>query len=160
MRSNLATVDKDRFWSFVAKGDGCWEWTGYRGEQGYGVFSLGGKNHRAHRFSYAHNVGPVRSGQMVCHRCDNPSCVRPDHLFLGSGKDNAADCIAKGRFPFRYGLNATHCQRGHEFTPENTYTSRSGKRNCRTCKRAAERARRIPKRNPQRLPVPPLAARG
>jgi hypothetical protein len=84
-----------RFWSQVRKGDGCWEWTGAR-SKGYGQVRLNGRRVGAHVASFELNVGPV-GGLDVLHRCDNPPCVRPDHLFLGTAKDNVADMMAKGR---------------------------------------------------------------
>ena len=75
---------------------GCWLWTACVSEKGYGLFSIGSKRVRAHRVSYEIYVGAV--GQMnVLHRCDTPSCVNPDHLFLGTSKDNSEDMVRKGR---------------------------------------------------------------
>ena len=91
-----------RFWAKVVKtpGDGCWTWTAAADTWGYGVFRLGGRcdgQEGAHRFSYRMSFGEIPDGLSVCHRCDNPPCVRPDHLFLGTAKDNARDAISKGR---------------------------------------------------------------
>lgn len=89
---------KDRFWSKVQKTDGCWEWTGSRRPKGYGVFAVNGaRRESAHRVAYALFIGPISAGFFVCHRCDNPRCVRPDHLFLGTQADNMRDMHAKGR---------------------------------------------------------------
>ncbi len=95
----------DRFWPHVAKtDDGCWLWTGYRAANGYGRIPVPRLNHKrpwtigwAHRVSYALNVGPITEGLSVLHRCDNPQCVRPDHLFLGTQRDNIQDAARKGR---------------------------------------------------------------
>ena len=91
---------EERFWAKVTKGDGCWEWNARTkpGKWPYGLLRLRrGKDVRAHRFSYELNVGPIPPGMMVCHKCDNPKCVRPDHLFVGTCKDNMQDCLSKGR---------------------------------------------------------------
>jgi len=77
---------------------GCWVWTGFRNAQGYGHFALDGyKVGRAHRASWVLHRGSIPTGLCVLHRCDNPSCVNPDHLFLGTDADNAHDRDAKGR---------------------------------------------------------------
>jgi hypothetical protein len=90
-----------RFWSRVRKTDGCWLWTGQRDDDGYGLLGRGGYGGgtvRVHRYSWElHNGKPVPDGMQVCHTCDNPTCVNPDHLFVGTSKDNARDCVAKGR---------------------------------------------------------------
>lgn len=86
-----------RFWRMVEKGPGCWEWTGARVEGGYGIFQAGGRARRAHRFLFTLQGNPVPAWLQVCHRCDNPSCVRPDHLFWGTAKENVRDCVIKGR---------------------------------------------------------------
>lgn len=76
---------------------GCWLWTAALFTSGYGVFRVRGKNIRAHRFAWVAQRGPIPDGMFVCHRCDIPSCVNPDHLFLGTHDDNVADKMAKGR---------------------------------------------------------------
>lgn len=89
-----------RFWSKVNKTDGCWEWTGNKG-YGYGHFWIGtkatGRDHLAHRVSYEWAYGPIPAGMDVCHKCDNPACIRPDHLFLGDHATNMRDRTAKRR---------------------------------------------------------------
>lgn len=89
-----------RFWSKVHKSDGCWLWIGSTGAKGHGQISLGGRRGRreaAHRVSWRLHFGDIPEGLLVCHRCDNPPCVRPDHLFLGTQGDNMRDCAQKGR---------------------------------------------------------------
>jgi hypothetical protein len=95
---------EDRFWVHVVcdLASGCWVWSGSRLPAGYGTISirtgLGAKRQeRTHRFSYELHFGPIGAGLIVCHRCDNPPCVRPDHLFLGTNLDNMRDAMTKGR---------------------------------------------------------------
>ena len=77
----------------------CLVWTGNKGRDGYGVMSIGRKQYRAHRVAYAVANGGLlpEPEQKVCHRCDRPECINPEHLFLGTARDNTQDMIAKGR---------------------------------------------------------------
>ena len=87
----------DRFGTKVQSGSGCWEWTGTRTKRGYGQLGVSGKTKWAHRVSWEINNGPIPDGLFVCHHCDNPPCVRPSHLFLGTHQDNMRDMAEKGR---------------------------------------------------------------
>jgi hypothetical protein len=93
-----AATLKERFDVMVDRSGECWNWTGHL-SSGYGMIWLNRKAVPAHRVSYALNVGPI-GDSYVLHRCDNRKCVRPDHLFLGTCRDNILDCVAKKRHAF------------------------------------------------------------
>ena len=91
---------KARFWKRVVKSDGCWTYSGTLDQCGYGMFGLKAFTmYRAHRIGWIlANEKVIPLGMKVCHHCDNPPCVRPDHLFIGTDHDNAMDCSKKGRW--------------------------------------------------------------
>jgi hypothetical protein len=86
-----------RFWDKAKKSEGCWEWTGCKQRTGYGRFRLAGWTQMAHRVAWELVHGLIPKGMQVLHRCDNPGCVNPNHLFLGTQTDNIYDMTAKGR---------------------------------------------------------------
>ncbi len=108
----------EKFWLRVNKSSTCWEWTGPKDKFGYGVYCFNGTRVRAHRFSYFHFAKKFDTHDrtlFVCHKCDNPSCIKPDHLFLGDQKANMQDAKNKGRLA----KLKTHCRSGrHLMDPE------------------------------------------
>lgn len=99
--SSYLETNEDRFWKKVEKTDGCWLWTGSKqtsgqGKKPYGSFRFKG-GWLAHRFSWILHKGPIPKDMLVCHHCDNHSCVNPKHLFLGTQQDNMDDMKNKGR---------------------------------------------------------------
>lgn len=130
---------------------GCFIWLGATNPDGYGNVRVGSRTDgtrrqlKAHRAAWSAFVGEIPDGVHVLHRCDNPACINPEHLFLGTHTDNMRDMVAKGRAVLipptvgqgssnhRYGFRATHCVHGHLMTPENTI-EQCGVRRCRECR--------------------------
>jgi hypothetical protein len=88
---------REKFFRRVATGRGCWNWMGGKTAYGYGQIYADGKVVSTHRFSYSEYHGRIGRGVFICHRCDNPACVRPSHLFAGSAAKNNRDMKEKGR---------------------------------------------------------------
>jgi hypothetical protein len=96
-RSQLMSSLRDRFNSKIKVTPSCWVWTASIGSTGYGQISASGGPKKAHRVSYEMHIGPIPDGLCVLHKCDNPVCVNPAHLFLGTRTENAKDKVSKGR---------------------------------------------------------------
>lgn len=132
------TTDRERFWARVERGDGCWEWPAQSCfDSGYGRFTIQTRNVRAHRVSYVWEYGDIPDGLQLDHLCRNRRCVRPDHMEAVTSRTNTL----RGVSPVAENAVKTHCTRGHEFTPENTY-EHGGRRHCRACRLAFDHKRR------------------
>lgn len=136
-KSGLTIID--RFWSKVKTGRGCWGYLGCLNEHGYGIFGISPDvSVLAHRFAWEITHKLPAGKLFVCHHCDNPTCVRPDHLFLGTARENVHDCIRKNR------ANKAHplvCKRGHPFSGDNLIVMADSERRCRLCSRLRVRER-------------------
>jgi hypothetical protein len=120
----------------VRQPSGCLEWIGCRLPKGYGQIRVSGKTAMTHRQAWELAHGPIPDGLNVLHHCDNPPCCDVLHLFLGTQAENNADRALKGR---SHGQDITHCPQDHAYDEINTVTH-GGKRSCRECHRAANRA--------------------
>jgi len=142
---------EQRFWEYVDKkgDDECWLWTGYRTSTGYGMLSIGKhrdqelrKDMKAHRLSYKIAYGELPDKLFVCHKCDVPLCVNPNHLFLGTQTDNMRDAAMKGRARKWDMMARAACSKGHPYTEENMVMRTKNGFSYRGCKQCA-RIKRI-----------------
>jgi hypothetical protein len=138
----LSDRDTHRFFSKIKSfPDGkCWLWDCYESGSGYGALSIKGKMHGAHRLAWIAFHGPIPTKACVCHKCDNPKCINPHHLFLGTHKDNMVDMCSKGRQNMQ---KKTHCPQGHEYTLDNIFPAADNRRRCRICKREQDRVNQL-----------------
>ena len=128
MQTNYITLDDPaipRFWAKVHKTSTCWLWTASTNKCGYGQFNYKGMCHLAPRFAYLIAIGSIPDTLCVLHRCDNPRCVHPDHLFLGTQTDNLRDMIAKGRAFWLTGRQRAS-PKGRKLSPATPRTTASG----------------------------------
>ena len=133
---------------------GCWEWNACLHPSGYGWMTYRQYNTRwAHRISYRAFTGDDPIGFYICHRCDNPPCVSPLHLFKGTAKDNVDDMMQKMRHPLAFEAIKTHCKRGHPLSGENLSINKfNGQRVCNICLDVS-RKKWIAKQNPEALHI-------
>lgn len=132
---------EERFFDKVTKTDSCWLWTGAITSRGYGSIRVEGKSTSTHRLSYMLFNGEIPDGFVVCHTCDVPACVNPEHLWVGTVSDNVRDMIQKNRHADCL-RPQTHCSRGHDFDIYGkTFTTKNGKlkKHCGECKRFTDR---------------------
>ena len=123
---------EQRFWEKVDKSGECWLWTGAKTAEGYGAFSVNKKRVYAHRFSYTQHHGEIPAGSMVLHKCNNPGCVNPSHLYAGSAKDNAVDRSAAGN-SVPYKLNRKLAKRIRSQRPTHTISQLANMYNVSAC---------------------------
>ena len=130
----------ERFYAkFVPEpNSGCWLWIGTGTRNGYGQFWFDGQFQLAHRAARQIFVGPIPADLCVLHRCDVKGCVNPDHLFLGTQRDNMLDSSRKGRLN-NANLKKTHCPLGHPYRKSNLYLLPRGGRGCRKCRKRSNR---------------------
>lgn len=157
MANQYTTTWPERFWEKVIKTDCCWMWLASKDPSGYGTILYLGKVHKAHRLSYQLKFGDFDSNLRVLHSCDNPSCVNPSHLFLGTQSDNMQDMVKKGRHgagksevpSYKDFLKikpkkkvSDFCKNGHDYSKENTrikIVKNRFVRVCRTCQRNTDK---------------------
>lgn len=137
-QDTLQRKAEDRFWAYVAFGEGCWEWTGARNPTGYGHSGIKRieRSGYAHRLAYTLVVGPIPEGMTLDHLCRNRGCVRPGHLEAVTHRENV---LRSPIAPAAINARKTHCPKGHPYAGYNLMVMRSG-RACRTCRN--EQARR------------------
>jgi hypothetical protein len=127
----------------VDKSGECWLWTASQRGNGYGQFTVNGKGVSAHRFAYELMIGPIPEGLDLDHLCRARACVNPAHLEPVTNAEN----ILRGTCPPAINARKTHCPRGHEYTPENTYVNPAGGRECRACRCISTEAYRARKKS-------------
>lgn len=143
-----------RFWDRVdfKPGGKCWLWTGSLSDRGYGYLRHEGRIRRATHLSWEYaNGASFPAGMFACHHCDNPPCVNPEHLFVGTARDNSLDMVAKGR-AYKPAPTAICTRCGHHRTDD--CVEKTGVRRCRVCVRDRQRVRAQRARARRRAQVP------
>jgi len=134
------TVEQRLYCNTRVTSRGCLEYTRCQLPSGHGQIHYKGKTVLAHRLSWELANGPIPEGLCVLHDCDNPPCINPEHLFLGTRVDNNLDRDSKGRGRTNGYELKTHCINEHEYTKENTYIYPDGSRSCKKCHRERNNA--------------------
>jgi hypothetical protein len=142
---NVSPASTARFWAKVDKSPGqgpkgeCWGWMACKTKSGHGRFGLDGRYVMAYRYSYVLHHGPIPDDQEIHHRCEYPPCVNPEHLIAATHREHNV-LLTPHSEPAKNAAK-THCHRGHEFTPENTYrwAKTPTQRYCKTCRRERSR---------------------
>jgi len=116
----------------------CWLYAGSINAQGYGTITIGKTVHRVHRATYENKFGRIPKGLIIDHLCRVRSCVNPDHLEVVTQAENKR----RGMSPAAQNARKTHCNKGHEYSEENTYISARGYRECRTCRKVWDAAKK------------------
>lgn len=147
----LSEKQLHNFESRIERTGGCWIWTGLRNFKGYGQIRLSHRRgcsriYRSHRLAYFLYIGTFDERLLVLHECDTPACVNPEHLKIGTPKDNMIDKVSRGRAKAGRGRGKPkdgYCWFGHLRTDENTFIGSSGRRQCRVCLRNKDREREV-----------------
>lgn len=117
------------FYKNVEKTSTCWIWKGSKTSTGYGDFRYKNQRMKAHRFSFLISNGHMAKNY-VCHKCNNPLCVNPSHLYDGTPKDNVRDMLLAKH---QNNQSKMYCKRGHRLTEDNVYIHKTGSRRCKEC---------------------------
>lgn len=135
--ANEKTIKKIKRFSYINQKTGCWEWQKYKNKLGYGYISYRGTQLKAHRTSWIVFKGPIPDGMCVLHKCDNPKCINPDHLFLGTQFENIKDMLSKNRHG--HGVNEGMKGANAKLSDEDVFWIRKQEYSWKNCHEIAEK---------------------
>lgn len=117
---------------YKVNNEGCWNWAGSTNGKGYGQMTFRGRGITAHKASYEAHIGPIPSGMLILHKCDNRACINPEHLYAGTYKDNRRDMLERSgwKHPYRDRLQ---CSAGHIYSDGSFRIAKDGSRVCKEC---------------------------